>query len=134
MLKIIYLDSELWLEPLSGTMEALVTQHSLLSLRLGQPLIMQPSRGSIPLPADLPGVELLLQQSRCLATIDITYCDSQWVEITFQGIWIADDINCDQGIFVTECDRDLEDQILSLWQWGQSRLTTGSTRQLPKAC
>jgi len=114
MLKISYFDSGLGLERADGPVDALVAQHTLVAARLGQPVVVQPSRGTIPLPAHLPGLTALAAacQPGCMTLVP---CDRQWLELTLPGLWIAQP-HSHHGILVVECDPAIEGLVLSLWQ------------------
>ncbi|MBD2257943.1 alr0857 family protein [Pseudanabaena sp. FACHB-2040] len=139
MLKITYTDTGLILEQVAQTVEALVAQRMLLTLRLGQSIAVQPTYASLPLPADLPGMAYLQQLSRQTEAIAIDRCDSEsddlscsWLEVTIHGVWIAESASSDEGIFVTELEKSLEQQLMALWQQAQRRYA--SARRVPKVC
>jgi hypothetical protein len=138
MLKITYTDTGLVLEQVAQTVEALVAQRTVLTLRLGQSIVVQPTYASLPLPADLPAMAQLFKLSQRTEAIAIDRCDSDaepsggWLEVTLHGTWIAESASSDEGIFVTELDRSLEQQLMTLWQQAQRRHS--SARRAPKVC
>lgn len=114
MLKITYSDVEPFIEGVAQSVEAVVAQRSLVALRSGQPLWIQASYGSFPLPAQGPGASALAQAARRQG-LAVTVCDADWLEITLSGTWIADSPTSDHGILlVTGLEDALERQLLSL--------------------
>lgn len=114
MLKLTYSDADLLIEQLDLTVEAVVTQRSLVALRAGQPLVVQPGYGAFALPADLPGVATLKAFGQ--GAIDIAPCDADWLEVTLRGTWLADNATSAEGILVAELGTALERQLVALWQ------------------
>jgi hypothetical protein len=112
MLKLTYSDADLSLEYLAFTLEAMVAQRSIVAVRAGQPMVVQPGYGSFTLPGDLPGIAAL----RAERAIDLSACDRDWVEITLRGTWLADGTGDTEGILVVELGPALEHQLVTLWQ------------------
>lgn len=132
MLKITYSDSAISIEQLKLTVEAMVAQRTVVALRAGQSLVVQPMGGAFLLPANLPEVDALSQISR--PGVDVGLCDRHWLEITLQGLWIASGLCSDEGIFVTELGESLEEQIVSLWQRSRTWVVSDCSQQRPKSC
>lgn len=134
MLKITYTDAGLRLEQIAQTVEAMVAQRTVLTVRLGGSVVVQPTYASLPLPADLPEMAQLQQLAQQTGAIALDQCDSdrmgrtvrRWLEVTLHGVWIADASGSEEGIFVTELDSRLETQLLRLWQQSQSRQHSAS--------
>ncbi len=114
MLKLTYSDADLLIEHLDLTVEAMVTQRSLVALRAGQPLVVQPGYGAFALPTKLPGIAAL--KAECQGAIDIAPCDIDWLEVTLRGTWLADNTTSAEGILVVELGFALEGQLVTLWQ------------------
>ncbi|MGB3203170.1 MAG: alr0857 family protein [Nodosilinea sp.] len=114
MLKLTYSDADLLVERLDLTVEAVVTQRSLVALRAGQPLTVQPGYAAFALPADLPGVARL--QAAGQGAIDVAPCDTNWLEITLRGTWLANSATSAEGILVADLGLSLENQLVDLWQ------------------
>ncbi|MBW4483552.1 MAG: hypothetical protein KME14_13495 [Tildeniella torsiva UHER 1998/13D] len=114
MLKLTYSDTDLLVEHLDLTVEAMVTQRSLVALRAGQPLVVQPGYGAFALPDDLPGIAALKAGGQ--GAIDISPCDIDWLEVTLRGTWLADSAASAEGILVAELGPALEHQLVVLWQ------------------
>lgn len=114
MLKLTYSDADLLIEQLDLSVEAMVTQRSIVALRAGQPLFVQPGYGAFALPADMPGIAALTSVSQ--GAIDIAPCDTDWLEVTLRGIWLADTTTSAEGILVAELGTDLEQRLVTLWE------------------
>lgn len=114
MLKLTYSDTDLLIEQLDLTVEAVVTQRSIVALRAGQPLVVQPGYGAFALPADLPEVATLKTVGQ--GAIDIAPCDVDWLEVTLRGTWLANDAFSAEGILVADLGVALERQLVVLWQ------------------
>lgn len=130
MLKITYTDTGLLLEQISQSLESLVTQRTVLALRLGQPIAVQSTAASLPLPADLPGLGQLLHLAQKTGALAVEGCDRNWLEVTFSGVWIAESSHSDEGIFIAELEPTLERQLLALWHQSQRHGTP--SRSVPK--
>ncbi|MEA5449192.1 hypothetical protein VB780_11475 [Leptolyngbya sp. CCNP1308] len=109
MLKLTYSDADLLIEHLELTVEAMVTQRSLVALRAGQPLVVQPGYGAFALPADLA-------TDLDSSGLEIAPCDHGWLEVTLRGTWLTDCASSAEGILVVELGFALERQIVALWQ------------------
>ncbi|MFQ4136873.1 alr0857 family protein [Nodosilinea sp. PGN35] len=109
MLKLTYSDTDLSIEHLDLTVEAMVTQRSLVALRAGLPLVVQPGYGAFALPADLA-------TDLGDSGLEITPCDYDWLEVTLRGTWLTDCATSAEGILVVELGCALERQIAVLWQ------------------
>ncbi|NJL49144.1 MAG: hypothetical protein HC929_18855 [Leptolyngbyaceae cyanobacterium SM2_5_2] len=122
MLKITYSESDLLVEQVALTVEILVAQRSVVALRAGQPLVMQPGYGSFTLPADLPGVEVLTYTSHYRGMLEVVPCDAHCLEVTLRGTWFSNSLTSEEGILVTELGHTLERQLVTLWQLSMSRM------------
>ncbi len=111
MLKVTFTDTGLSLECLHEPLETLLADRVGLYARSRCPVVVQPSGASIPLPANLPGLQSLHRFSE----ISLTPCDRDWVEVTLRGLWIAEDTDQDEGVFVAELSSGLEQRLLHLW-------------------
>jgi hypothetical protein len=117
MLKLTYSDADLLVEQLDLSVEAVVAQRSIVALRAGQPLFVQPGYGAFALLADLPEVAALTSISP--GAIDIAPCDTDWLEVTLRGTWLADNTTSAEGILVAELGTDLEQRLVALWERSQ---------------
>lgn len=103
MLKLIYTETSFHLERLTQPVEDWVTQRVILALRVGQSIYVEPSTASFLLPANLPGVDLLKAEVKRdnSEIIAITVCDSEYIEVSLSGSWLAVGIDSQEGVFVT---------------------------------
>ncbi len=118
MLKLIYTDTGLHLEPLTQTLEAWVTARLLLSLRSGTPLYVESSTACFLLPATLPPLAALAAAAQAdeSAAIAISRCDAECVEVSFPGTWLAESAESDTGLFVATLPDALEGCLYQAWQ------------------
>ncbi|HEY9734783.1 MAG TPA: alr0857 family protein [Trichocoleus sp.] len=132
MLKITYTDAGLVLERVAQTVESVVAQRTVLALRLGGSIAVQPTYASLPLPSDLAGIAELHHLARKTGAIGIDGCDRNWLEVTLHGTWISESSSSDEGIFVAELEAALESLLLSLWQQAQRQFI--ASRRVHRAC
>lgn len=118
MLKLTYTETALQLEYLAGSPEDLVTRRVKLAMRVGASLFVEPSQAAFLLPADLPGLEELtdgaLQDDG--DAIEIYAADEDYVEVSLNGTWIAEDAEVSEGIFVAALSPLCEVLLFRLWQ------------------
>ncbi|NER78039.1 MAG: hypothetical protein F6K42_00345 [Leptolyngbya sp. SIO1D8] len=74
-------------------------------------------RASIPLPTTLIKPQRLEQ----FQEVELSLCDHDWLEVTLQGLWITEDPNQEEGVFVTELTPHLEQRLFRLWTLSQTR-------------
>ncbi len=123
MLKATYTDTGIFLEKLTESVEGLVIQRVVLNLRLGRRLVVESSYASLLLPADLSGVAELdaIAQKLSSEILQLTPCDSEWVEVTLRGTWITTAADGDEGIFAVELEAEAERCLFELWRRSQSQ-------------
>ena len=122
MLKLTYSDTDFLIEHLDLTVEAVVLQRSLVALRAGQPLVVEPSYGSFVLPADLPGLGIL--EVSAPDTLALAPCDYNWYEVTLRGTWLAESPTSAEGILVVDLGVDLERRVTELWRLSRTPAVT----------
>jgi hypothetical protein len=126
MLKLTYTDVGLYMERIAASLETLVSQRVVLALRAGQSLHVEPGKASFLLPADAPGLRHLetTLNLRIRQDITITPVDNEFVEMSVNGIWIAQTAEAYEGMFVTAlCDRT-EFFVYKLWQSTQTGVSS----------
>ena len=118
MLKLTYTETGLYLERLVQSLEEWVRARVILSLRVGQKLLIEPSTASFLLPANLPGLALLqaLAQLEKTAAVTISLGDAEYVEVSLRGTWLAADRESAEGDFVVVTSDSTESFIFKLWQ------------------
>ena len=132
MLKLFYSDTDITIEQLAITPEAFVAQRSVFALRVGQSVFAQTGRGSLLLPAAMPGVTAFVRTAEGNAALTVEFCDQGWLEVTLQGIWMASTATGEQGILAVTLGDDLEQQLATLWRCSLSWVPV--EQPLPKAC
>ncbi|MEM0979449.1 MAG: alr0857 family protein [Cyanobacteria bacterium P01_H01_bin.58] len=116
MLKVTYTETGLYLEYCPQPLDLLLSDRVCMYVRAQQTVTLQPMHASIPLPTQLSGVSELKR----FPELEVSLCDQDWLEITFQGFWLTEDVTQDVGIFVTELGAHLEQRLLMLWALTQN--------------
>lgn len=134
MLKITYSDSDIRVEQLAITLETVVAQRSVVALRSGQSLLLQPGYGSLTLPTHLPGWGSLHNHAQQGDHVAIAPCDADWLEVTLSGIWLADSPTSEEGILLADLGDSLERQIIALWHLSHHGAEAVSSSSLSHPC
>lgn len=126
MLKLQYTENGLFLEQVNASVEAIVAQRAALVLSAGQSLHLQPGRASVLLPADIPTLAELevlvwLEQSQQITT---GLVDIETVEVSLPGIWMTEQVDAEDGIFLVTTTSAIEELIHHLWQQGQKSISS----------
>lgn len=126
MLKLNYTEIGLYMERILTTPELLVAQRVVLAMRLGQSLIVEPGCASFLLPADLPELAQLkvawhLEPASMVAVIPV---DDQFVEVSLQGSWVAENREAHEGMFLAVLSDRLECCIYQLWQISEASIAS----------
>lgn len=127
MLKLIYSETGLHLEQFPTSLDAFLQQRVQLALRTGQTLYLEPGQASIVLPTLIAELPLLEQMTKLKAEetkaylneLDFDYVDSELLEVSFYGTWIAAFPQSHEGTFVTRLGDRLEVLLYQLWQMAQ---------------
>lgn len=129
MLKLTYTETGFHLERLAQSLEEWVLSRVLLSLRVGQKLLVEPSTASFLLPTDLPGLPLLQAAAQLERTeaIALCVCDAEYIEVSLRGTWLAADVESEEGAFVAAMSDRTEFLVFKLWQ--DSLVCTSSLSQ-----
>jgi hypothetical protein len=118
MLKLTYTENGFLLEHLAQSLEEWVSARTILALRSGTGFYLEPSTASFLLPADLPFLGDLEKLTRTENgdSLELSFCDGEYVEVILQGTWLGTESDSEEGIFVTRlCDR-IEFFLCKLWQ------------------
>lgn len=121
MLKLTYIETDFYLEPLATELEEWVALRVIFALRVGDPIYVEPSTAAFLLPADLPELNLLAAQVRQQGTdeIELSTCDAEYVEVILLGTWLATDAESANGVFVAALSDSTECLLVKLWQSAQ---------------
>ena len=117
MLKITYIEEEIFLEHLQQPVEAWQANRILVNLRAAVSVYVESSVATLVLPIDSCLKDLVWLAEKEL--IEIVLCDEEYVEVSLLGTWIAEHKNSEQGIFVCELSSDSEHCLYQLWQKAQ---------------
>lgn len=124
MLKLNYTDFGLFLELVEASLDAVATQRVMLAVYTGEPLHLEPGRAAFLLPTHLPGVmrlqRILYRDATNAATL--TTVDSDFVEVSLKGTWIASNAQAEAGTFIATLNPDSEALIYQLWQTTQRHM------------
>ena len=133
MLKLTYIETGFYLEYLPQSLDKWVFSRVMLSLRVGQKLLVEPSTASFLLPVDLPSYKVLreaeLHRKLCafqpllqaaseleIEAIAVCVCDAEYVEVSLRGTWLTADGESAEGIFVATLGDRTEFLLFKLWQ------------------
>ncbi len=122
MLKITYTEMGLHIEPLPKSIEEWLTVRTLLSLRAGQQLVIEPCTASLLLRADLPNGRRDLEAAAIAETtgaIALSIGDVDHIEVTLRGTWVSSHPNQGEGVFVTTLGDRTELLLVALWSQSQ---------------
>lgn len=117
MLKITYIEEEIFLEHLQQPVEAWKANRILVNLRAAVSVYVESSVATLVLPIDSCLKDLVWLAEKEL--IEIILCDEEYVEVSLLGTWIAENKNSEQGIFVCQLSSDSEHCLHQLWQKAQ---------------
>ena len=125
MLKITYTEVGQHLEQLTQSLEEWTALRVVLALRTGQALVIEQCTASLLFPAaltELYHLETAVRQEG--EAIALSRCDTEYVEVSLQGIWIAADSEASEGVFVATIRHRTEFLIFKLWQESQAQASS----------
>jgi len=120
MLKVTYLESELYLEYLHNTVEDWIALRVVLALRTGQRLTVERMAASVLLPISLLERSALVHLARRDRQIDLAQVDEDSVEVSLAGTWVSSSDQDTEGVFVTTLSPGIEHLLVQLWQMAQT--------------
>lgn len=125
MLKLNYTESGLYLERIAAPLEMLVAQRVMLALRSGRTLHVEPGKASFLIAANTPGIQQLEAALRLEQNFSTTLSpvDSDFVEVSVQGSWLAESAYAEEGTFVTALSDRTEFFVYKLWQLTQEKVS-----------
>lgn len=116
MLKLIYTEMGLHMDYAAASLEAVVSEHVILSVRMGQSLHVEVGEASFLLPVQTPGLEALeASLHRYAQTLELARVDAEYMEICLGGTWMAQSIDAHEGMFLTAYDYETELLLHRLW-------------------
>lgn len=117
MLKITYLEDEIYLEFLEKSVEVWKADRILVNLRAAVSIYVESSIASIVLPINSRINSLIkLAENQ---PIELVPCDEEYVEIGLMGTWLAQGEDSEEGVFVCELSHEIEYCLYRLWQESQ---------------
>lgn len=118
MLKITYLEEEIYLEYLQEPVEIWKASRALVSLRAGASIYMESGIACLIFPANIPYLSRLPElESR--GNVEITICDEEYIEVSLEGTWVSMSADSEEGVFVCDLNHRNEDFLYQLWQESQ---------------
>lgn len=123
MLKITYTEMGLHVELLPESIEEWLTIRTLLSVRAGQQLVLEPCTASLLLRADLPNGRDLESMARTepRGAIALSIGDADHIEVTLRGTWVSSHPNQAEGVFVATLRDRTESLLVTLWTQSQTQ-------------
>lgn len=123
MLKITYLEDAINLEYLDRSIEDWKAERVLVNLRAAASIYAESSIASLILPisADIYSLLKLAENQ----PIELVPCDEDYIEIGLLGIWMAEQEDSEEGVFVCELNEAIEHCLYRIWE--KSRLGTSVT-------
>jgi hypothetical protein len=122
MLKLIYLESSIYVEWLDTTVEELVATRKILAMSTGQNIWAESGYAAILVkvdPAQLAILQLAIASTNSPKSNDVSLssADRDYLEVSFSGIWISNNLKSEvaEGVFVTDLGRYLEGNIYRIW-------------------
>jgi hypothetical protein len=118
MLKVVYTAESITVTCLAVRLERLVAQRSVLAVRLGESLHIQRGIATLLLPLDLAGIEELGTE------LNPYPVDDECLEVSLAGVWLAQDLEVPEGVFLAVLQPATEVLLSTLWQKGQLLATS----------
>lgn len=125
MLKLTYTETGFHLERSSESLDEIVTQWVLLIMGLGRKLVVTPGTATLLFPLHLPEIKDLKTTAPVKSgKISLELCDTEWMEVSLQGFWIASDREDIEGVFLVDLQdgapglqaNSTEELLLKLWK------------------
>ncbi|MEO0986659.1 MAG: alr0857 family protein [Cyanobacteria bacterium J06639_14] len=116
MLKVTYTETGICLEYCPEPLDLLLSDRVCMYVHAQRPITIQPMQASLPLPTTLVG----MQELDRFQELEVSLCDLDWLEVTFRGVWITENPDQEEGVFVTELQPHLEQRLLRLWMRSQT--------------
>jgi hypothetical protein len=117
MLKLTYTDTGLDLEVVNASVETVVKRRTILALRLGHPIYIQPGRASFLVP--IKGLDLrkfkAMVKDEPGKSIELCQVDHDCYEMSLRGTWIANSNEAHEGMFVATMSEAMEQYVEQVW-------------------
>ena len=114
MLKITYLEDAINLEYLDKSIETWKTERVLVNLRAAASIYVESSIATLVLPISADIYHLLkLAENQ---PIELFPCDEECIEVGLLGIWLAEQEDSEEGVFVCELSEEIEHCLYKIWE------------------
>lgn len=102
MLKLIYTESGICVEQVHASLEDIVAQRVALSVRCNQSLWIEPGEAAFLVPASRQVLRKLdhLPRREKHPKLAVEIVDADYAEVQVEGVWLAEDSESDEGIFL----------------------------------
>ncbi len=117
MLKLIYTETDLHLELLNSDLDDWVENRLQFSTSTGETIFVSADNATFLLPeliCETTAVNFYLHRQG-VKTVTVNRCDLDRVEIGLTGYWLSNDLDGDEGIFVTQLPDRVELYLWQLW-------------------
>jgi hypothetical protein len=126
MLKLIYLESSLYIEWLESTVEEFIASRKILAIGTGQNIHIECGYASMLVRVELAQLALLQLAIASTNSICLSSADFEYLEVSFSGIWISNNLKPEvaEGVFVADFGSNLEGHLYQIWLQSQPQLTS----------
>ncbi len=126
MLKLTYTEVGLHLERIVGSVEQVVARRSILAVRVGQSICVQPGSASFLIPIDCVNLSefKIAVKGESSRTIDLCKVDDDCYEVSIRGTWIASSNEAHEGMFVAMMHEVTELFVQRLWIVSQAQVSS----------
>ncbi|MCU0526890.1 MAG: hypothetical protein MUF72_18935 [Elainella sp. Prado103] len=124
MLKLTYLENDLYLEQVTENLEDWLMLRVALAVRLGQRLVIESATASFLLPIDLLQLTRLKKLAQLAPDVEFAQSDAESIEVCLSGTWVGSQVDASEGVFLAVLEPRLEARLLQIWQMAQQRATS----------
>jgi hypothetical protein len=102
MLKLIYTENGICVEQIHASLETIIAQRIALAVRCNQSIWVEPGEAAFLVPAARYDSKLLdtLPRSDQQPQLSVELVDADYAEVQIEGVWLAEDSDADEGIFL----------------------------------
>jgi hypothetical protein len=121
MLKITYTSTGATLEHSCESLEMTIRRRVMLSLRVGEPLGLEPTSVSLLVNHSLPALKVLVSAIAQTPphALQLIQRGAAQVEMQLQGYWLAQSKTPGEGVFFAHFDPALECHLVKIWRTSQ---------------
>jgi hypothetical protein len=127
MLKLTYSEFGLRLEQIDESFEQWIAQRSILALRMGNSICLQPGNASFLVSANAMTANVNLDRiTNPHSAISFCCVDEDFYEVNIAGVWLFKNSNGTEATFATGLDPQAESFVQQLWKISQKEVPTHS--------